>query len=140
MRGSCEEGFMTVHKQPVTISLPGHPTMASLQRHLRFSCIAPYPLPHRNTPHYPRFVCVRQLKSVRKQFNEYQTMKRTLLYTTGALFSYAGVVLFVLGDDLTMQRRVAIFCESLILSFLRYAVNRFAGGILLSPIPAACRT
>ncbi|CAM9258383.1 unnamed protein product, partial [Scytosiphon promiscuus] len=55
------------------------------------------------------FVCVRQLKSVRKQFNEYETMKRTLLYTTVVLFSYAVVVVVFLGDDLTTQRRVAIF-------------------------------
>ncbi|CAM9905729.1 unnamed protein product, partial [Hapterophycus canaliculatus] len=55
------------------------------------------------------FVCARQLKSVRKQFNEYETMKRTLLYTSIALLSYPVVVLFVLGDDLTTQRRVAIF-------------------------------
>lgn len=44
-----------------------------------------------------RFVCARQLKSVRKQFNEYGTMKRTLLYMTSTLASY--VVFFLLADD-----------------------------------------
>lgn len=58
-----------------------------------------------------RFVCARQLKSVRKQFNEYDTMKRTLLYMTVTLMSYALVVVILLADDLVLQRRVAIFCE-----------------------------
>eukprot|EP00903_Cladosiphon_okamuranus_P006656 g6499.t1 len=55
------------------------------------------------------FVCARQLKSVRRQFNEYDTMKRTLLYMTITLTSYAIVVVILLADDLVLQRRVAIF-------------------------------
>ena len=62
-------------------------------------------------------MCARQLKTVRKQFNEYDTMKRTLLYMTITLLSYAGVVVVWLADDLVMQRRVAIFCESVLLLF-----------------------
>ena len=58
-----------------------------------------------------RFVCARQLRTVRKQFNEYDTMKYTLLYMTIVLASYVGLVLFVLADDLVVQRRVAVFCE-----------------------------
>eukprot|EP00904_Undaria_pinnatifida_P012481 jgi/Undpi1/8363/HiC_scaffold_25.g10831.m1 len=55
------------------------------------------------------FVCARQLKSVRKQFNEYQTMKRTLLCMTITLVSYAVVVLYLLADDLVLTRRVSLF-------------------------------
>ncbi|CAM9700874.1 unnamed protein product [Ectocarpus sp. 4 AP-2014] len=55
------------------------------------------------------FVCARQLKWVRKQFNEYDSMKRTLLYMTITLASYGVVVLFLLADDLTVSRRVALF-------------------------------
>lgn len=58
-----------------------------------------------------RFVCARQLRSVRKQFNEYETMKYTLLYMTITLASFVGLVLFLLADDLVVQRRLAIFCE-----------------------------
>lgn len=58
-----------------------------------------------------RFVCARQLKSVRKQFNEYDSMKRTLLCMTVTLASYAVIVLFLLADDLTVSRRVALFCK-----------------------------
>ncbi|CAM9276032.1 unnamed protein product, partial [Pylaiella littoralis] len=55
------------------------------------------------------FVCARQLKWVRRQFNEYETMKRTLLYMTITLASYVGVVLFLLDGKYVLQRRVAIF-------------------------------
>ncbi|CAM9633812.1 unnamed protein product [Ectocarpus sp. 13 AM-2016] len=55
------------------------------------------------------FVCARQLKWVRKQFNEYDSMKRTLLYMTITLASYGVLVLFLLADDLTVSRRVALF-------------------------------
>ncbi|CAM9464833.1 unnamed protein product [Ectocarpus sp. 6 AP-2014] len=55
------------------------------------------------------FVCARQLKWVRKQFNEYDSMKRTLLYMTVTLASYGVVVLFLLADDLTVSRRVSVF-------------------------------
>lgn len=58
-----------------------------------------------------RFVCARQLRTVRKQFNEYVTMKHTLLYMTIVLTSYVALVLFLLADDLVVQRRVAVFCE-----------------------------
>ena len=64
-----------------------------------------------NHPTGDRFVCARQLKFVRKQFNEYDTMKRTLLYMTITLSSYALVVVILLADDLVLQRRVSIFCE-----------------------------
>lgn len=59
-----------------------------------------------------RFVCIRRLKSVRKQFNEYRTMKRTLLYLTVALLSYALVVVVLLAGQHVTVRRVAILCES----------------------------
>lgn len=64
-----------------------------------------------------RFVCARQLKWVRKQFNEYETMKRTLLYMTITLASYVIVVLFLLGDKPVLQRRISIFCERLYCCF-----------------------
>ncbi|CAM9465258.1 unnamed protein product [Ectocarpus sp. 6 AP-2014] len=57
---------------------------------------------------YLWFVCIRRLKSVRKQFNEYQTMKRTLLYLTLALLSYALVVVVLLAGQHVTVRRVAI--------------------------------
>lgn len=63
--------------------------------------------------HPKRFVCARQLKWVRKQFNEYETMKRTLLYMTIVLVSYGVVVLYLLADDAVTVRRVAIFCEKI---------------------------
>lgn len=56
-------------------------------------------------------MCVRQLKAVRRQFNEYETMTRTLLYMTLAFISYAVVVVVVLADDYITCRRVAILCE-----------------------------
>ncbi|CAN0505245.1 unnamed protein product, partial [Laminaria digitata] len=55
-----------------------------------------------------RFVCVRQLKSVRKQFNEYDTMKKTLFYITLALLSYALVVVVLLAGRHVTARRVSI--------------------------------
>eukprot|EP00904_Undaria_pinnatifida_P012482 jgi/Undpi1/8364/HiC_scaffold_25.g10832.m1 len=55
------------------------------------------------------FVCVRQLKLVRKQFNEYETLKRTLLLITIALLSYAVAVVVLLGDRPVIARRVSIF-------------------------------
>lgn len=58
-----------------------------------------------------RFVCVRQLKSVRKQFNEYETMKRTLLFMTITLTSFAVVVVVILAGDHVLQRRITMFCE-----------------------------
>lgn len=58
-----------------------------------------------------RFVCIRRLKSVRKQFNEYHIMKRTLSYLTAALLSYAGVVVVLLNGQNVLVRRVAILCE-----------------------------
>ncbi|CAM9739286.1 unnamed protein product, partial [Ectocarpus fasciculatus] len=58
---------------------------------------------------YLWFVCARQLKWVRKQFNEYDSMKRTLLYMTITLASYGVAVLYLLADDLTVSRRVALF-------------------------------
>ena len=48
---------------------------------------------------------------MRKQFNEYETMKRTLLYMTITLVSYAVIVLYLLADDLVLTRRVSLFCE-----------------------------
>lgn len=76
-----------------------------------------------------RFVCARQLKTVRRQFNEYDAMKRTLLYMTITLLSYAVVVVFWLADDLVMQRRVAMFCESLFPApFLHGIVSRLSPG------------
>ncbi|CAN0141568.1 unnamed protein product, partial [Ectocarpus sp. 4 AP-2014] len=55
------------------------------------------------------FVCARQLKWVRKQFNEYETMKRTLLYMTITLASYGVIVVYLLADDLVLGRRVSVF-------------------------------
>lgn len=57
-----------------------------------------------------RFVCIRRLKSVRRQFNEYQTMKKTLLCLTVALLSYALVVVVLLAGQHVIVRRVAILC------------------------------
>ena len=58
-----------------------------------------------------RFVCVRQLKSVRRQFNEYDDLKRTLFYITVALLSYAFVVVILLAGRHVTVRRVSIVCE-----------------------------
>ncbi|CAN0273478.1 unnamed protein product, partial [Ectocarpus sp. 12 AP-2014] len=58
---------------------------------------------------YLWFVCARQLKWVRKQFNEYETMKRTLLYMTITLASYGVIVVYLLADDLVLGRRVSVF-------------------------------
>ncbi|CAM9969419.1 unnamed protein product, partial [Ectocarpus sp. 8 AP-2014] len=58
---------------------------------------------------YLWFVCARQLKWVRKQFNEYEAMKRTLLYMTITLASYGVIVVYLLADDLVLGRRVSIF-------------------------------
>ena len=61
---------------------------------------------------YPgnRFVCARQLKSVRKQFNEYGTMRRTLLCMIITLAS-SRVVLILLEYNPVLQRRVGVLCE-----------------------------
>ncbi|CAN0194843.1 unnamed protein product, partial [Ectocarpus sp. 13 AM-2016] len=56
-------------------------------------------------------VCARQLRWVRKQFNEYETMKRTLSCLTLLLFSYAIVVAIVLDGHHSCVRRVAIVWE-----------------------------
>ncbi len=61
-----------------------------------------------------RFVLGRQLRWVRKQFNEYETMRHTLIYLTLALFSYAVIVVAILDNHHVIVRRVAIVCESLI--------------------------
>eukprot|EP00903_Cladosiphon_okamuranus_P006660 g6502.t2 len=58
---------------------------------------------------YLWFVCIRKLKSVRKQFNEYQAMKHTLLCLTVTLVSYAVVVVVLLDGQFVIIRRVAIF-------------------------------
>ncbi|CAB1110198.1 unnamed protein product [Ectocarpus sp. CCAP 1310/34] len=58
---------------------------------------------------YLWFVCARQLKWVRKQFNEYETMKRTLLYMTITLASYGVIVVYLLADNLVLGRRVSVF-------------------------------
>jgi len=57
-----------------------------------------------------RFVCARQLKSVRRQFNEYTTMKQTLLCVTILMASYRALY-FLLDDNPVLQRRVTIVCE-----------------------------
>lgn len=60
-----------------------------------------------------RFVCVRQLRWVRKQFNEYKEMTRTLLCVTLISVSYALVVVVALDSSHQMlARRLAIVCES----------------------------
>ncbi|CAM9247127.1 unnamed protein product [Ectocarpus sp. 4 AP-2014] len=59
------------------------------------------------------FVCTRQLKWVRKQFNEYETMKWTLSCLTLLLFSYAVVVVVVLDGQHVFVRRVAIVYPAL---------------------------
>ncbi|CAM9480659.1 unnamed protein product, partial [Ascophyllum nodosum] len=55
------------------------------------------------------FVCARQLKGVRKQFNEYNSMKWTLFIITMVLISYPIIVIILLEDKITIQRRVALF-------------------------------
>ncbi|CBJ31531.1 signal transducer, putative [Ectocarpus siliculosus] len=62
---------------------------------------------------YIWFVCTRQLKWVRKQFNEYETMKWTLSCLTLLLFSYAVVVVVVLDGQHVYVRRVAIVYPAL---------------------------
>ncbi|CBJ31524.1 similar to regulator of G-protein signaling 16 [Ectocarpus siliculosus] len=57
---------------------------------------------------YLWFVCARQLRWVRKQFNEYEAMKWTLSCLTLLLFSYAAVVAIVLNNQHVYVRRVAI--------------------------------
>eukprot|EP00903_Cladosiphon_okamuranus_P013298 g12395.t2 len=59
------------------------------------------------------FVCGRQLRWVRKQFNEYQAMKRTLIYLTLILFTYAIVVVGILDNHHVTVRRVAIVYPAL---------------------------
>ncbi|CAM9705339.1 unnamed protein product [Ectocarpus fasciculatus] len=55
------------------------------------------------------FVCVRQLRRVRKQFNEYKEMTRTLLCLTLISFSYALVVVsFLDNSHHVLARRLAI--------------------------------
>lgn len=58
-----------------------------------------------------RFVCAKQLKTVRKQFNEHDTMKQTLLYMTVVLCSYPVIVIYLLADERVIERRVSLFCE-----------------------------
>ncbi|CAM9258459.1 unnamed protein product [Scytosiphon promiscuus] len=55
------------------------------------------------------FVCIRRLKTVRKQFNEYHTLTHTLMWLTVALLSYAVVVVVLLDGRHVVIRRVAIF-------------------------------
>eukprot|EP00903_Cladosiphon_okamuranus_P006658 g6501.t1 len=55
------------------------------------------------------FVCMWRLKFVRRQFNEYDTMKSTLLCLTVTLVSYAVVVVVLLDGQFVIIRRVAIF-------------------------------
>ncbi|CAB1104899.1 unnamed protein product [Ectocarpus sp. CCAP 1310/34] len=57
---------------------------------------------------YLWFVCARQLRWVRKQFNEYEAMKWTLSCLTLLLFSYAAVVAIILNNRHVYVRRVAI--------------------------------
>ncbi|CAN0088475.1 unnamed protein product [Ectocarpus sp. 12 AP-2014] len=57
---------------------------------------------------YLWFVCARQLRWVRKQFNEYEAMKWTLSCLTLLLLSYAAVVAIVLNNQHVYVRRVAI--------------------------------
>ncbi|CAM9451135.1 unnamed protein product, partial [Ectocarpus sp. 4 AP-2014] len=57
---------------------------------------------------YLWFVCTRQLRWVRKQFNEYEAMKWTLSCLTLLLFSYAAVVAIILNNQHVLVRRVAI--------------------------------
>lgn len=64
-----------------------------------------------------RCVCARQLKSVRKQFNEYRATNRTMLHVTITLASY--VVFLFLVDDFVLRRRIGIVCESYFCSFHR---------------------
>lgn len=47
---------------------------------------------------------------VRRQFNEYVSMKRTMLYMTITLASYALFIFLV--DDTVLERRLALLCES----------------------------
>ncbi|CAM9864710.1 unnamed protein product [Ectocarpus sp. 6 AP-2014] len=56
-------------------------------------------------------VCARQLRWVRKQFNEYEAMKWTLSCLTILLFSYTIVVAIVLDGHHCFVRRVAIVWE-----------------------------
>lgn len=60
-----------------------------------------------------RFVCTRQLKWVRKQFNEFETIRRTLLIFTLLLGSFAAIVVVLLADDRVAARRVALLCETM---------------------------
>ncbi|CAM9372968.1 unnamed protein product [Ectocarpus fasciculatus] len=53
-------------------------------------------------------VCARQLRGVRKQFNEYEAMRWTLSCLTLLLLSYAAVVAIVLNGHHVYVRRVAI--------------------------------
>ncbi|CAB1105051.1 unnamed protein product [Ectocarpus sp. CCAP 1310/34] len=62
---------------------------------------------------YLWFVCTRQLRWVRKQFNEYETMKWTLSCLTLLLFSYVVVVVVVLDNQHVYVRRVAIVYPAL---------------------------
>ena len=72
--------------------------------HLLLESPPPHPTP-------ARFVCARQLKSVRKQFNEYKSTKHTLLYITLCLGSFVIIVIFLLADDFVLRRRVAVLCK-----------------------------
>lgn len=58
-----------------------------------------------------RVVCVRQLKWVRKQFNEYEKTRRTQIYMSVTLASYVVVALLLADDHPVLQRRINIFCE-----------------------------
>lgn len=61
--------------------------------------------------HLTRFVCARQLKTVRKQFNEYESSKRTLICITLCLASFVVVVVFLSSDRFVLRRRVAVLCK-----------------------------
>lgn len=59
----------------------------------------------------PRCVCVRQLRWVRKQYNEYESLKLSLLAASLMLVTYRLIINFVLSGDPLFQRRLSIICK-----------------------------
>ena len=70
-------------------------------------------------------MCSLQLKSVRRQFNEYETMRRTVVCMILTLISFQVVMVLLEGDDV-LKRRVGILCEFYVSPGHRTVLPRFA--------------
>ncbi len=82
-------------------------------------------------------MCARQLKSVRRQFNEHDALRRTLSCMTITLASY-GVVFLLLEENHVLQRRIVIVCEFCVPSPRRTTLSRVLGRHVVELEKFAC--